>query len=306
MGKIKVKDTEINIINHNQQDYISITDMIKTVTDGHKLIDNWLRNKNTIEYIGIWEKLNNPDFNLVEFDHIKSEAGTNRFLMSGKQWIERTNAIGIVAKAGRYGGTYGHKDIALHFAMWISPELQLLVVKEFQRLKDEESKSKSLEWDYRRFLSKVNYVLHTDAIKENIIPSHPMLSKAEEGYIYADEAEMLNVAVFGMTSKQWRQENPQAALEGHNMRDLATIPQLTVLANLESVNALFIGLGQSPPTRFNTLKQMALSQLKSLTNSRFSYSIESPNAPKFRRAFDNKLLGTSSTKEEVTEEEDKK
>jgi hypothetical protein len=308
MAKIKVKDTEITIIDHNEQDYISLTDMVKTVTDGNKLIENWLRNKNTLEYIGIWETLNNPDFNLVEFDQIKNEAGTNRFIISGKQWIERTGAVGLIAKAGRYGGTYGHKDIALHFAMWISPELQLLIVKEFQRLKDEESKSKNLEWNYRRFLNKVNYTLHTDAIKENILPTYPPLTKAEEGYIYADEAELLNVAVFGMTSKQWRQENPQAApaLEGHNMRDLASIPQLTVMANLESVNALLIGMGQSPSTRLNTLKQMALIQLKSLMNSRYTDTIESPHTPKFRRAFDNKMVGTSSLKEEVTEEKKKK
>lgn len=276
MSKILVKDTEITIIKKNNEDYISLTDMVKK-TDGDQLIKNWIRNKNTIEFLGIWERIHNQYFNMVEFDLIRIEAGTNRFTMSVAQWVEKTSAIGVISKTGRYGGTYAHKDIAMEFATWISPEFKLLVIKEFERLKENEAKLLNPEWDYRRFLSKVNYRVHTDAIKENIIPTYSVLTKDQEGYLYANEAEFLNVALFGMTSKQWREEHPDDVLGGLNIRDLATIPQLTVLANLESYNAIMIKEGISAKDRLLKLKEIAVTQLQSLSQYKYSYPIDSPN-----------------------------
>ena len=282
MSKINVKGTEITILEQNGEPLVSLTDMVRKADDGDQLIKNWLKTKNTLEYLGVWEKMNNPNFNLVEFDQIRIESGVNKFTMSGKQWIEKTGAIGIVAKAGRYGGTYAHMDIALNFAMWISPEFQLLIVKEFQRLKNEESKTKNLEWDYRRFLTKANYRLQTDAIKENILPQYSNLSRKEEGYVYADEAELINMAVFGITSKQWRKENPAAVKDGLNIRDLATIPQLHALSNAESMNSHLITKGKNAATRLNVLKELVVNQLKSWSKTPYEYSIESPHLPKFQ------------------------
>ncbi len=278
MSKINVKGNEITIISHNNGDYISLTDMVRNTENNHVIIGNWLRKKDTVEYLGIWERLNNPNFKLIDFDEFRINAGSNRFALSPKQWIEKTDSIGILSKSGRYGGTYAHKDIAFHFAMWLSPEFQLIIVKEFQRLKEEENKHQNLQWDYRRFLSKVNYRIHTDAVKENIIPTHPNLSPEKEAYVYANEAEILNVSVFGITSKQWREDNPKEDQQGFNIRDLANIPQLTVLANLENLNAHLISEGNSPKERFEKLKIASIKQLKSLSNYSFAYPIESPNS----------------------------
>lgn len=292
MSKIKVKETEITVIKEGDEDYISLTDMVRNV-EGDLLIRNWIRNKNTIEFLGVWERLHNQNFNMIEFDTIRIEAGTNRFILSVYQWVEKTNAIGIISRSGRYGGTYAHKDIAMEFATWISPEFKLLVIKEFDRLKIQENKLINPEWSYRRFLSKVNYRVHTDAIKENIVPIYQNLTKEQEGYIYANEAELLNVVIFGETSKQWRENNPDLVLKGLNIRDMANIPQLTVLANLESYNSILIKEGLSAKDRLNKLKESALTQLKSLSQFKYSYSIESPNKIKYEHTstFNNDLKG---------------
>lgn len=212
--------------------------------------------------MGEWEALYNPDFNYTEFGTIKNSAGSNNFVLSVKQWIEQTGAVGITAKAGRYGGTYAHKDIAFHFGMWISPRFQLLLIKEYQRLKAEENDRLKLEWNLQRTLAKVNYRIHTDAIKENLIP--PTLSKDKINFVYADEADMLNMALFGMTAKQWREVNPKAT---GNIRDAATIEQLVVLSNLESINAVLINQGLSQPERLQQLNKIAITQMESLTGN---------------------------------------
>lgn len=225
---INVKGTEVSIINHLNEDYISLTDMIKSFGDD-TIIKNWLRNRNTVEFLGIWEQINNPNFNSVEFDLIRNQTGLNSFVLSVKKWMDTTNAIGIIASAGRYGGTFAHKDIAFEFGSWLSPEFKLYLIKEFQRLKEEESKNKSLSWNLQRTLAKVNYKIHTDAIKENLIPIK--VTKQQASFIYANEADLLNVALFGLTAKEWRNFNPN--LKG-NIRDYAAIEQLVVLSNLES------------------------------------------------------------------------
>lgn len=225
---INVKGTEVSIINHLNEDYISLTDMIKSFGDD-TIIKNWLRNRNTVEFLGIWEQINNPNFNSVEFDLIRNQTGLNSFVLSVKKWMDTTNAIGIIAIAGRYGGTFAHKDIAFEFGSWLSPEFKLYLIKEFQRLKEEESKNKSLSWNLQRTLAKVNYKIHTDAIKENLIPIK--VTKQQASFIYANEADLLNVALFGLTAKEWRNFNPN--LKG-NIRDYAAIEQLVVLSNLES------------------------------------------------------------------------
>ncbi|MBP7808390.1 MAG: KilA-N domain-containing protein [Bacteroidia bacterium] len=277
MSKIKVKNTEITIIQDGDNDLISLTDMLKA-KEGNFLIENWLRNRNTIEFLGIWEAINNPNFNYPEFEGIKKVAGLNSFTISVKEWVSKTKAIGLTAKAGRYGGTYAHKDIAFEFGTWISPEFKLYLIKEFQRLKDEESKSLNKEWDYRRFLSKVNYRIHTEAVKENLIPKY---SSTIESYIYASEAEMLNVAVFGITSKEWRENNKEADKKGLNIRDMANIHQLTVLSNLESYSSILINEGLSPENRLIKLKESAVNQLRAISKQNYTYSIESPNHLKF-------------------------
>ena len=224
----------------------------------------WLRNKNTIEFIGIWEEMNNPDFNSPEFGGIKNDAGLNRFTLSVKKWIEKTNAIGIIAKTGRYNsGTFAHRDIAFEFGSWLSPEFKLYLIKEFQRLKEDENDRLKLEWNLQRTLAKVNYHIHTDAIKENLIPKE--LDKSQVNFVYATEADLLNVALFGKTAKQWREENP--APRG-NIRDESTIEQLVVLSNLESINAVLIHQGLSQSERLVQLNKIAISQMKSLVNSK--------------------------------------
>src|SRR5690606_19733313 len=237
--KIEIGGKEISIISQKQDDYISLTDMAKSQMQ-EAIIIKWLTLKSTIEYIGEWEALYNPNFNYTEFGTIKNSAGSNNFVLSVKNWIEATNAIGITAKAGRYGGTYAHKDIAFHFGMWISPKFQLLLVREYQRLKNDESNRTHVEWNFQRTLAKVNYCIHTDAIKENLIPQE--ITRRQVSFVYANEADLLNVALFGKTASEWREQNPDAK---GNIRDEATIEQLVVLSNMESINALLIRKGVS-------------------------------------------------------------
>lgn len=255
---IDVKGVPVTIIRQDQQDYISLTDMLKA-KDGDFFIADWLRNRNTVEFLGIWESVHNPDFNYGEFALIKNQAGLNSYKISVKEWVSKTHAIGLQAKAGRYGGTYVHKDIAFEFGMWISPEFKIYLIKEFQRLKEEEQQRIASPWNIHRTLSKVNYRIPTDAIKTHIIP--PKVSNAQAATVYASEADLLNIALFGETAKQWRDANPE--LDG-NMRDHASIEQLLVLANLESMNAELIHLHLAQGERLVRLNDMAIRQLNSL------------------------------------------
>ena len=261
MAKVQVLNREVQILNVREEDYICITDIAryKDAERTDYLISNWLRNRNTIEFMGIWEQINNPGFNPIEFDGIKKEAGLNSFILTAKQWIQRTGAIGIISKAGRYGGTFAHKDIAFEFASWISVEFKLYLIKEFQRLKEDERKT--LGWDIRRNLAKLNYRIHTDAIREHLIP--PELSPAQTSLVYASEADVLNMALFGKTAAQWRSENPG---DKGNIRDQADGAQLVCLSNLENLNALFIAEGQAQPDRLRRLNQMAIHQMHLLTD----------------------------------------
>jgi hypothetical protein len=259
---INVQGTAISILSHKEDDYICLTDMANKF-GGDDLIYNWMRNRNTVEFLGIWEQIHNPDFKGVEFDTFKKEAGLNSFSLTPKKWVEATNAIGIQSRAGRYGGgTYAHKDLAFEFGSWLSPEFKMYLIKEFQRLKEDENRRLSLEWNLNRTLSKVNYRIHTDAIKENIIPAN--ITKEQEQYIYASEADVLNVAMFGMTAQQWRKANPDK--EG-NIRDYSTVEQLLVLANLESMNAEFIRMGLAQGERLRKLNAIAIQQLNSLVGN---------------------------------------
>lgn len=258
--KIEVLGTDITIATDKELDYISLTDIAHHKDSGRSddLIRNWLRNRNTIEFLGIWERLNNVDFNPVEFDGFRMQAGLNSFSLTPKQWIEKTNAIGIISKAGRYGGTFAHKDIAFEFASWISVEFKLYLIKEFQRLKQEEQRL--LDWNVKRSLTKINYRIHTDAIKSHLIPEH--LSKQQISLVYANEADVLNMALYGMTAKQWREHNSDK--EG-NIRDYSNVTQLVCLANLENLNAVWIEEGLSQTDRLLRLNQMAIHQMKLLT-----------------------------------------
>ena len=256
MAKITVQNTDISVVKYNEEDYISLTDMARSQLQEH-IIFRWLSLKSTIEYLGEWEMLYNPDFNCTEFGTIKNAAGSNNFVLSVKTWIERTSAIGIRSKAGRYGGTYAHRDIAYHFGMWISPKFQLLLVKEYQRLKIEEQRL--LGWSAKRELSKINYRIHTDAIKQNLIPME--VSPIQASTIYANEADVLNVAMFGMTAKQWREANPE--LKG-NIRDYATINELICLSNMENLNAVFIEQNMTQRERLVKLNQIAIHQMSIL------------------------------------------
>ena len=258
---IKVEGKEITVILVKEQEYISLTDMLKA-KDGDFFISDWLRNRNTIEYLGIWETVYNPNFNYGEFAIIKSQAGLNSYKISVKEWVEKTNAIGLKATAGRYGGTYAHPDIAFEFGMWISPQFKIYLVKEFQRLKSEENDRLKLEWNLQRTLAKVNYQIHTDAIKENLIPQE--ITKQQASFVYANEADLLNVALFGITAKEWRENNPDKT---GNIRDYATLEQLVVLSNMESVNALLIRQGLSQSERLLQLNKVAITQMKSLLAS---------------------------------------
>ena len=261
MDKLVVKGAEISVQwNSERDDFISSTDIakLKDSDNPRYIIQNWLRNRNTIEFLGVWESLYNPSFNRVEFDAFRSQAGLNSFVMTPQKWVESTRAIGIISKAGRYGGTYAHKEIAFEFASWISVEFKLYLVKEFERLKTEEMKQ--LGWDIKRNLAKINYRIHTDAIKENLIP--PELSAKQVSMVYASEADVLNMALFGMTAKQWRDSHPE--LKG-NIRDYANVSQLVCLSNLENLNAVFISEGMSQAERLAKLNAIAISQMEILT-----------------------------------------
>ena len=279
---IHAKDTEITVLSYvNADDYISLTDIAryKNPEFPADIVKNWMRMRNTIEFLGLWEELNNPEFKLVEFDQFKNDAGSNAFVLSPQKWIKSTNAIGMVSKSGRYGGgTFAHKDIAFEFASWISPEFKLYIIKDYQRLKDDESHRLALDWNVNRVLAKTNYRIHTDAIKETLIP--PELPKEQHRFVYADEADVLNVALFGMTAKQWRAANP--GVKG-NIRDFATIEQLLVLVNLESMNALLLQQGKSQEERAQFLNQQAIKLMTKLSQDKGARDLHQldhkPNLP---------------------------
>ncbi|MFH0908782.1 MAG: KilA-N domain-containing protein [bacterium] len=262
---ISVQGAAITIVSWYQEDYISLTDIAKyrNTQESFAIINNWVRSRSTIEFLGLWEELSNPDFKPLEFERFKTEAGSNYFVLSPQRWIEATHAIGIVSKSGRYGGTYAHKDIAFEFASWISPTFKLYLIKEFQRLKEDENQRLSLAWNLNRTLAKLNYRIHTDAIKEHPIPA--ALTPEQISFTYASEADVLNVALFGQTAKQWRDAHPDA--DG-NIRDHAAIEQLLVLANIEGMNAEFIRMDLTQPDRLARLNQIAIAQLHSLTVTR--------------------------------------
>ena len=264
MKKIITQGLQIAVIKNNDEEYISLTDMAKFKDREATgiVIANWLSTKYTIQFIGAWEQVHNPTFNVMEFHNIKNEAGSNGFILSSSRWIQKTNAIGIRSSAGRYGGTFAHRDIAFEFATWLSPEFKLYLIKEFQRLKQEENKKLELGWDIKRQLTKINYRIHTDAIKKNLIPKK--IEKEAETMIYASEADVLNMALFGKTAKDWRDQNPK--IEG-NIRDYSTIEQLIVLANLESLNAEFIRQGLPQGKRLRKLNETAIIQMHSLLDS---------------------------------------
>ena len=268
---INVKGTEIVVLTAQENDFISITDIARHKDSEHTdaIIQNWMRNRNTIELLGFWETIYNPNFKPLEFEGFRKQAGLNSFVMTPKKWVEATNAIGIISKSGRYGGTFAHRDIALEFASWIFIEFKLFLLKEFQRLKADENDRLKLEWNLQRTLAKVNYHIHTDAIKEHLIP--PTLSKDKINFGYADEADMLNMALFGMTAKQWRDANPKS--EG-NVRDAATIEQLVVLSNMESINAVLIHQGLNQSERLRQLNQIAITQMKSLVSNAISRKLK--------------------------------
>ena len=263
MAELSVLNQKISYIKIENEDYISITDMLKS-KDGDFFVSDWLRNRNTIEFLGIWEEIHNPNFNYGEFAIIKSQAGLNSYKISVKEWTEKTGAIGIISKAGRYGGTYAHKDIAFEFGMWISPKFKLLLIKEFERLKAEEQKQ--IGWNAKRELSKINYRIHTDAIKNNLIPKE--LNKSQINSVYAEEADVLNMALFGMTAKEWRTNNPD--LDG-NIRDYATMNELICLANLENLNSVFIKEGLKQSERLEKLNKIAISQMEILNDTDIKY-----------------------------------
>lgn len=261
MKKINVEGTKISVIKNDDHDYLSLTDMIKA-KDGGFFIADWLRNRNTVEFLGIWESINNPNFNYGEFALIKSRAGLNSYKISVKEWTEKTNAIGLKATAGRYGATFAHKDIAFEFGMWISPKFKLFLIKEFQRLKDEEKFRIETGWDVKRMLTKINYHIHTDAIKSYLLP--PKISLKNANFVYANEADVLNVALFGLTAKEWRERNEDKV---GNIRDYALVEQLVVLVNLESLNAQMIIEGLPQNIRLEKLNKIAITQIKALMNN---------------------------------------
>ncbi|MBE0428096.1 MAG: KilA-N domain-containing protein [Nitrospirae bacterium] len=261
---IEVQGTAIAIVSQKDEDYISLTDIAKyrNKQEPFAIINNWMRSRSTIEFLGLWEKLSNPDFKPLEFERFRSEAGNNYFVLSPQRWIESTNAIGFISKSGRYGGTYAHKDIAFEFASWMSSEFKLYLIKEFQRLKEDENRRLSLTWNLNRTISRLNYRIHTDAIKAHLIPS--LVTPEQAAITYANEADLLNVALFGQTARQWRDANP--GLDG-NMRDYAGIEQLLVLANIEGMNAEFIRMGLTQGVRLKRLNEIAIRQMKTLTAS---------------------------------------
>ncbi len=259
---IEVQGVAITVLSQSNEDYISLTDIARyrNAREPFAIINNWMRSRSTIEFLGLWEILSNPSFKPLEFERFKTEAGSNYFVLSPQRWIEATNALGVTSKSGRYGGTYAHKDIAFEFASWISVEFKLYLIKEFQRLKDDENRRLSLSWNLNRTLSKLNYRIHTDAIRDHLIP--PEITLAQAAITYANEADILNIALFGLTAKQWRDANPK--LDG-NMRDHATVEQLLVLANIEGMNAEFIRMNLAQGDRLKRLNQIAIRQMQTLT-----------------------------------------
>lgn len=270
---IRAKDTEITVLSMTgEDDYISLTDIARYQSDEPSaVIQNWMRNRETIEFLGLWEQLNNQNFNPLEFEGFRNQAGRNAFVLSPTKWVRATNAIGLRVKSGRYGGTFAHKDIAFEFASWVSPEFKLYIIQDYQRLKQDEKHQNALEWNVKRLLSKANYKVHTDAIKENLIPLE--LSDRRKGFVYADEADVLNVALFGKTAKEWRAEHPEAK-KGENQRDYATIEQLLVMANLESMNALLIAQGMPQDQRAIELNRHAIKLMEQMTGSRSAKQLQ--------------------------------
>ncbi len=264
-SKIIVQETEITFIHKEIGEYISLTNIAKyrNPIEPFSIINNWMRSRSTIEFLGLWEKLNNPDFKPIEFDRFKSEAGSNYFVLSPQRWIESTNATGIISKSGRYGGTFAHTDIAFEFASWISSEFKLYLITEFKRLKQDENYRLQIDWNLQRTISKINYRIHTDAIKENLIPKE--ITKQQANFVYANEADLLNVALFGITAKEWRDSNPD---KSGNIRDYATLEQLVVLSNMEGINALLIQQGLAQSERLVQLNKVAITQMKSLIENK--------------------------------------
>ena len=271
-SQIEVENKLISIVKQNTQDYISLTDMVRG-EEGSDHIRNWMRNRNSVEFIGLWETLNNPNFKGVEFDTFRKQAGLNSFNLTPKKWIKATNAIGIIAKSGRYGGTYAHKDLAFEFGSWISPMFKLLLIKEYQRLKEIESNQFNLEWNVKRILSKTNYQIHTDAVKDYILPERNY-NKDKEWLIYAEEADLLNVALFSCTAKDWRDANLDKAKKGMNIRDFASINELVVLSNLENINSILIRNKIDKAERYRQLRGIVQIQLKSLDERNFMKALK--------------------------------
>ena len=290
---LKVKGIDIAMTKVNESDFISLTDMIKA-KDGDFFISDWLRNRNTLEYLAAWESLNNPSFNYGEFAIIKDKSGLNNFKISVKEWVARTGAIGLTAKTGRYGGTYAHTDIAFNFGMWISPIFQLYIVKEYQRLKEIESNQYNLEWNVKRLLSKANYRIHTDAIDKYMIPKLSFSQRKE--WVYSNEADLLNIVMFGCTAKQWREANPKRALKGENLREIASINDLAILSNLETLNAMLIKNGLPKKERARILIETAKEQKKVLDSINFMNSIKKVNDATFLDA--QKFLDTKNDEKE--------
>ncbi len=261
---VQVQGTDISLVKLGDKDFISLTDIarFKNAESPKDIVKNWLRNKNTIEFLGLWERLNNPKFKGVEFDSFRNAAGSNAFVLSPQKWIESTNAIGLISRSGNNGGTFAHQDIAFEFASWLSPEFKLYLIKEFQRLKEDEQKKLDLGWDVKRLISKANYKIHTDAVKNYLIP--PTVTKEKVSLVYANEADIINVALFGMTAKAWRDKNPN---QDGNIRDCATVEQLIVLNNLEILNAEWIKEGIAPSDRLIRLNQNAITQMKALSST---------------------------------------
>jgi len=277
--KIQVEDKVISIIKKDEQDYICLTDMLKA-KDGSFFITDWMRNRNTLEFLSVWEKINNPNFNYGEFATIRNQAGLNSFKVSVKEWTEKTNAIGIFSKAGRYGGTYAHKDIAFEFGTWISPTFKLYLITEYQRLKEIETNQYNLEWNFKRIISKANYHIHTDAVKKHILPNKDY-EKNKEWLIYAEEADLLNVALFNCTARDWRAANPEFSDKGMNIRDVASINELAVLSNLESLNAEMIKSSISKEKRYLKLKEISTYQLTILNEKDYIKALKKLNDKTF-------------------------
>lgn len=305
ISKITVQGTEINITSINNDDYICLTDMVKAKEDDARaadIIKNWIRNRGTIEFLGTWETVYNPDFKVVEFDHFRKEAGLPTFTLSISQWVEKTNAIGIFSKMGKLGGTYAHRDIAFEFGAAISPIFKLYVIKEYQRLKEIESDQYGIEWNFKRVLSKANYHIHTNAIKNYIVPKAGY-TQAKEWLLYADEADLLNIVLFGTTAKQWREANPTRVLNGENIRDMASINELAILSNLESLNSILIKNGLPKKDRFKILRETVIDQKKTLDSIDLVKTIKKENDSTFidhqkktadNSTFDQKLKGLLS------------